>query len=140
MHIRSLGHVVLKVRDLRRSEAFYADTLGISVVSRISDPARMTFFTLGHHHDLALIELEGDAAPADPRAPGLAHVAFEVSGSISDLRAAKVELESAGVVVQHERRCGFAESIHVLDPDANEVELYVDISATGQRGPPRLGE
>lgn len=128
MHIRSLGHVVLKVRDLRRSEAFYADTLGITVASRISDPAHMTFFTLGHHHDLALIELDEDAAPADPRAPGLAHVAFEVGGSISDLRAAKVELESAGVAIQHERSSGFAESIYLLDPDANEVELFVDTS------------
>jgi len=125
--------VVLKVRDLRRSEAFYADTLGISVVSRISEPAHMTFFTLGHHHDLALIELGGDAAPADPGATGLAHVAFEVGGSVSDLRAAKAELESAGVAIQHERSSGFAESIHVLDPDANEVELYVDVSTSRRR-------
>lgn len=128
MHIQSLGHVVLKVRDLRRSEAFYADTLGITVASRISQPAHITFFTLGHHHDLALIEIDDDAAPADPTAPGLAHVAFEVRGSISDLRAARRELESAGVVIRREWSHGFAESIYVLDPDANEVELFVDTS------------
>jgi catechol 2,3-dioxygenase-like lactoylglutathione lyase family enzyme len=55
MHVESLGHVVLKVRDLQRSEGFYSGVLGMKVISRNSDP-RMTFFTLGtpgNHHDFA---------------------------------------------------------------------------------------
>ena len=46
MHVQALGHVVLKVRDLHRSEGFYSSMLGMRIISRISDP-RMTFFTLG---------------------------------------------------------------------------------------------
>jgi catechol 2,3-dioxygenase-like lactoylglutathione lyase family enzyme len=38
MRVQALGHVVLKVRDLERSEIFYSDILGMRVVSRISDP------------------------------------------------------------------------------------------------------
>ncbi len=129
MNVRSLGHVVLKVRDLARSEAFYADILGIPVVFRITEPARMTFFTLGHHHDLALVELEADGVLADPRAVGLAHVAFELSGTTEDLRAAKRELEAAGVIIHREWTSGFADSLFLLDPDGNEVELYVDTTA-----------
>ena len=126
MHVHSLGHVVLKVRDLARAESFYADTLGIPVVFRITEPAPMTFFTLGHHHDLALVELDADGVLADPRAVGLAHVAFELTGSSTDLEAAKRELEAAGVVIRREWSSGFADSLFVLDPDGNEVELYVD--------------
>ncbi|HVA10446.1 MAG TPA: VOC family protein [Acidimicrobiales bacterium] len=65
MQVQALGHVVLKVRNLQRSEDFYAGTLGMRVISRLSDP-RMTFFTLEtteNHHDFALMEL-GPAAPA----------------------------------------------------------------------------
>ena len=64
MHVQALGHVVLKVSDLHRSEGFYSSVLGMRIISRNSDP-RMTFFSLGTpgiHHDFALIEL-GPAAP-----------------------------------------------------------------------------
>jgi len=85
MLVKSLGHVVLKVRDLQRSEAFYAGVLGMPIISRISDPVAMSFFTLGNHHDFALVEV-GDAAPP-PHAggTGLAHVAFKVGDSLDDL-------------------------------------------------------
>ncbi len=59
VHIQALGHVVLKVSDLHRSEGFYSSRLGMRIISRNSDP-RMTFFNLGTpgiHHDCALIEL-----------------------------------------------------------------------------------
>jgi catechol 2,3-dioxygenase len=125
MRVRSLGHVVLKVRDIKRSEAFYRDTLGIEVVGRISSPVQMTFFTLGHHHDLALMELETPAPMADPRAPGLAHVAFEVS----DLDEARADLASAGIAIEDEQDHGFSESVFVRDPDANQVELFVETAS-----------
>ena len=70
MLVHSLGHVVLKVRDLRRSEAFYADVLGMPIISRISEPVRMTFFTLGNHHDFAIMETSYDAPLSDPSSPG----------------------------------------------------------------------
>jgi catechol 2,3-dioxygenase-like lactoylglutathione lyase family enzyme len=38
MQVQALSHVVLKVQDLKRSEGFYADVLGMRVVSRIQDP------------------------------------------------------------------------------------------------------
>ena len=59
MHVQALGHVVLKVRNLQRSEDFYSGMLGMPIISRISDPA-MTFFALetsGNHHDFALMEV-----------------------------------------------------------------------------------
>ena len=40
---KKLGHVVLKVRDVGRSEAFYSDLLGLSVTTRT--PGRMVFLS-----------------------------------------------------------------------------------------------
>ena len=47
-----LGHVVLRVRDLKRSEEFYTQFLGLGVRDRAGDS--MVFFTSDPdiHHDL----------------------------------------------------------------------------------------
>ncbi len=64
MKIESLGHVVIKVRDLEVAEHFYNQVLGIPIQSR-SEVHQMTFFTLGHHHDFAVIAIGADAAAPD---------------------------------------------------------------------------
>lgn len=125
--VQSLGHVVIKVRDLDRSEVFYSHVLGMPVVSRISDPVHMTFFSLGNHHDFAIIEVGGDAPAPDPAATGLAHVAFKVGGSCEQLSSMKIVLEASGVPILYEADRTFTKSVHLLDPDGNEVELYVEM-------------
>lgn len=126
MRVQSLGHVVLKVRDLQRSEAFYAGTLNIPVVSRISDPVHMTFFTLGNHHDFAIIEVGEDAPSPDPRAIGLAHVAFKIGDSHEDFDSMRSLLDLAGIEILYTADRAFTTSLHLHDPDGNEVELYID--------------
>ena len=54
MKVRSLGHVVIKVRNQQRAEGFYNGLLGIPIAARY-EPLSMTFFTLGNHHDFAVI-------------------------------------------------------------------------------------
>lgn len=126
MPVQSLGHVVLKVRDLQRSEAFYAATLGIPVISRISDPVHMTFFTLGNHHDFAVIEVGGDAPSPDPRSTGLAHVAFKIGDSREDFDSMRSHLDSQGIDILYTAERQVTTSLHLHDPDGNEVELYID--------------
>ena len=125
--MQALGHVVLKVRDLQRSEDFYSCLLGMRIISRISDPC-MTFFTLGTpgtHHDFALMEL-GPAAPKPEHdATGLAHVAFKVGDSAETLSLVRKVLHASGTPVLYEAERTFTKSVHVLDPDGNEIELYV---------------
>ncbi len=132
MQVQALGHVVLKVRDLQRAEVFYLDTLGMRVVLRIEDP-RMTFFTLetpGNHHDFALMEIDAVASTPAGDATGLAHVAFKIGSSAEELRLARSVLETEKTPVLYEAERRFARSLHVLDPDGNEIELYVDVSET----------
>ena len=68
INVRKVGHVVLKVRDLERSAAFYRDVIGLKEVARGQFTAKMVFFsaTGENHHDLALAEVGKDApgAPA----------------------------------------------------------------------------
>jgi catechol 2,3-dioxygenase len=130
VHVQALGHVVLRVRDLRHSESFYVDALGMQVVLRLSEPP-MTFFSLDatkNHHDFALIELGHDAPSPDDDTTGLAHVAFRIGTSADDLDLARGELRDSGSHILYEAERGFAKSVHVLDPDGNEIELYVDTS------------
>ena len=126
MRVRSLGHVVLKVRDIGRSELFYSQVLGIPIVHRISDPVRMTFFSLGNHHDFAVIAVGEQAPRPDPTATGLAHVAFKVGDSTAEFDSMNTELGAAGVPVLYEAERAFTRSAHLLDPDGHEVELYID--------------
>ena len=130
MQVQALGHVVLKVRDLQLAEVFYSGTLGMRVVMRIEDP-RMTFFSLetpGIHHDFALMEIDaGGSTPAD-EATGLAHVAFKIGSSAEELRLARSVLEKERTPILYEAERRFTRSLHVLDPDRNEIELYVDVS------------
>jgi catechol 2,3-dioxygenase-like lactoylglutathione lyase family enzyme len=43
---KKVGHLVLKVQDLPRSERFFTQVLGFEVVTRLKNP-RGVFFTLG---------------------------------------------------------------------------------------------
>jgi catechol-2,3-dioxygenase len=132
VHVQALGHVVLKVRDLKRSEDFYSGTLGMRIVSRLSEP-RMTFFSLGtpgNHHDFALIELGIDAPSPDEGSTGLAHVAFKIGSSAEEYGMARRLLDASGIPVPHEAERGFSRSMHLLDPDGDEIELYVDTRNT----------
>ena len=134
MKIQGLGHVVLKVRDRAKAEAFYHGVLGLPVAAR-SDELRMTFFTLGEtHHDFAVAEVGKEAPGAERNAVGLSHVAFKIGDDVETLRQAKAELQAAGI------ECGAADhgvskSLYFADPDGNRIELFVDQSDDWKRDP-----
>src|SRR5688500_17388666 len=74
-----VGHVVLKVRHLYRSLAFYRDLLGFRVSSDMSNVMSFLTATVESYHDLALLRV-GDSAPSPlPTAVGLYHVAVQLS-------------------------------------------------------------
>lgn len=133
MRVQQLGHAVLKVRDIGRAEEFYNGVLGLPIAARLG--ADMTFFTLGNHHDLAVLAVGRDAPDAPADAPGLYHIAFKVGTSLDELRAVKSELEEAGIVVDHASDHTVSQSLYLQDPDGNGVELYVDVSDVWRTDP-----
>lgn len=128
MQIQALGHVVLKVRDLERSIAFYTGVLGLPVVAReVIQGFPIAFFAFtGNHHDLALMQTRPDAAAAPDDAPGLAHVAFRIGNDLEALRAAHAHLRRLGVTVDRIADHHVSQSLYLRDPDDNWIELYVD--------------
>jgi catechol 2,3-dioxygenase len=126
--VQTVGHVVLKVRDIERAARFYRDVLGMKEVGRGTFGRPMVFFsaTGENHHDLALFEV-GPAAPVPPGGgTGLLHVALKIGNSLEALRAAKTHLEASGVSGLRLRDHRVSQSIYLEDPDGNGLELYVD--------------
>jgi len=140
MKIQALGHVVVRVRSQARAERFYNGILGLPIIARYDDNGmKMTFFTLGNHHDFAVSEVSGDGSSGSETAVGLDHVAFKIGTSLDELREAKAKLESAGIEpspVDHE----VTKSLYFKDPDGNGVELYIDASDVWRRDPQRVAQ
>ena len=133
MKIQSLGHIVLKVRDRARSEAFYEGVLGLPVAAR-GEEFPMTFYTLGDHHDLAIMAIGDDAETPADSSVGLAHAAFKIGDDIAQLKEAKAHLEAAGVAVTPIDHL-VSKSLYFHDPDGNQLEVYVDVSDEWKRRP-----
>jgi catechol-2,3-dioxygenase len=142
MTVRELGHLVLYVHEVRRSAAFYRDVLGWRQVlpEPENDPVGVAAFSSGRtHHELLLIEVGGDAEPIPPgRRVGLYHFGLNVGESDDDLRAALDQVRAAGVTVVGASDHTVTHSVYILDPDGNEIELYVDVPGVDWRAEPAL--
>jgi catechol-2,3-dioxygenase len=140
MAVKELGHLVLYVKDLERSAAFYGDVLGWDIAFPVTLGIPTAAFTSGRtHHELLLIEVGGDAAavPAGRRL-GLYHFGLRVGDSDDDLRAMVARLQEAGVTIAGASDHTVTHSLYVLDPDGNEVELYIDVPGVDWRSDPSL--
>lgn len=140
MKIQSLGHVVVRVRDQAKAEKFYNGLLGLPIIAKYDENGmKMTFFTLGNHHDFAISEVSGEGSSGRETAVGLDHVAFKIGTNLDELREAKAKLQAAGLALQpvdHE----VTKSLYFKDPDGNGVELYVDASDIWRREPQRVAQ
>jgi catechol 2,3-dioxygenase len=130
MTVKELGHVVLYVRNLERSAAFYRDVLGFRQIFGGADsPFPAAAFSSGRtHHELLLIEVGENATPIPAgRRVGMYHFGLKVGDSDDELRKVLDGLEDTGVAIVGSSDHGFTHSLYLLDPDGNEVELYIDV-------------
>lgn len=135
MQIKALGHVVLKVRNLERSLAFYRDILGMKEVARLR--TSMVFFSFGNnHHDLALLQIGELATSPAASSVGLYHVAFKVGDTLGELREVNKHLEQHQVPILGTSDHSVSQSLYIQDPDGNEIELYVDADPSVWRDNP----
>ncbi|HZU78323.1 MAG TPA: VOC family protein [Acidimicrobiales bacterium] len=142
MEIKDLGHVVLYVRNLERSMAFYRDVLGFRPIfgDALGFPAAAFSSASGRtHHELLLIEVGEDAAPLPHgRRVGMYHFGLKVGDSDDELREAVAALERAGVTITGASDHTVTHSLYILDPDGNEIELYIDVPGVDWRSDPAL--
>lgn len=121
-----LGHVVLNVASLRKSESFYRGILGMQISAR-NRRTKMTFLSFGReHHDVALQELPRGTKHVVVNGPSrLHHFCIyvknnqEVDALYPILRRRKIPIVSGPETLE----VAGNRSISFLDPDGNRVEV-----------------
>lgn len=121
-----LGHLVLQVRDLERSEQFYTGVLGLDVTTRI--PGRMVFLSASGDasHELALMAIGPGAPGPDPHRAGLYHFAWQME-SLADLQKLYRELQDKGVRFGGIGNHGISLGVYIFDPDGNQIEVFYEL-------------
>ena len=140
MEVKELGHLVLYVRDVQRSAAFYGEVLGWEPAFPVTLGVPAAAFSSGRtHHELLLIEVGEDAAP-QPRGRhlGLYHFGLKVGDSDDELRAVVTRLQEHGVTIVGSSDHTVTHSLYIADPDGNEIELYIDVPGVDWKGNPSL--
>ncbi len=143
MKIKELGQAVLFVKSLERSVHFYRDVLGFAMIEPESAagtsavPARVAMFSSGRtHHELLLIEVGEDAPhPGRSHRAGLYHLGFKIGDSDEELRSALATLQAEGVKIAGASDHTVTHSLYVVDPDGNEIELYIDVAGVDWSDP-----
>ena len=119
--VRAIGEVALRVNDLEKSQAFYANVFGLELLRRFEHAA---FFRIGEGyagHTAVLALFDRDVAVEQARST-VDHIAFSIA--LADYEPEKRRLERLGLTVRtatHE--WVHWRSLYVTDPDGNNVEL-----------------
>lgn len=121
----SIGHVHLKVADLRRSLDFYCGMLGFELITTYGEQA--AFISAGgyHHHIGLNTWYSKDAPPAPLHSAGLFHVAI-LYPTRRDLAVIFDRLRKAQYPFTGASDHGVSEALYLNDPDRNGLELYWD--------------
>jgi catechol-2,3-dioxygenase len=119
--VRALGEVALRVNDLDKSQAFYADVISLELMSRFEHAA---FFRIadGYAGHTAVLALFDRKTPVEQAHTTVDHLAFTIA--LADYEAEKRRLAALGLAVTtatHE--WVHWRSLYIADPDGNEVEL-----------------
>lgn len=120
-----IGHVHLKVSDLKRALNFYCGLLGFEITQLYGDQA--AFISAGgYHHHIGLNTWFSKGAPrSQTNSVGLFHTAI-LYPTRKDLAIIFNRLRDAEYPLTGASDHGVSEAIYLDDPDGNGVELYWD--------------
>lgn len=119
--ITFVGQINLKVKDLKRSIAFYEKVIGFQLMEQTDSSAS---FTADGKTVLLAIEQPKDVIPKQGRTTGLYHFAILLP-----------ERSDLAKIVQHFLKIGLhfgssdhlvSEALYLSDPDGNGIEVYRD--------------
>lgn len=127
IRVTALDHIVLNVRDVERSLAFYSQQLGLPA-ERVDQwrTGQVRFPSLRVNEGTIIDLVQVGSREAEGRQENLAHYCMVVD--CDDMRALRADLEAVGVPVTDGPKTrsgarGEAQSIYLRDPDQNEIEL-----------------
>ena len=120
-----IGHVHLKVVDLKRAIDFYCGILGFEMMQMYGEDA--AFISAGgyHHHIGLNTWYSKGTGPAPVNAAGLFHTAI-LYPERKDLAVVLRRLMAANYTLTGASDHGVSEALYLDDPDGNGVELYWD--------------
>ena len=122
-----IGHVHLKIRNLKKSIDFYQRYLDMQVTEQLADT--FAFMSAGEmHHELALQEVGSKASLPKRHDVGLYHVAFEVPDKQALAETYKKLRKDGLTVYPVDHRISWA--LYFNDPDGNGIEVYWDTRGT----------
>ena len=138
--VKKLGHQTFQVSDVERSVRFWTQVMGFEEVERNEGGA--VFLRFGpDHHSIAIAQ--GAAKPRATSEEGLntGHLAFEVENT-DVLLATRDFLKENGIPIVFEGRKGPGcnISLHLMDPDGYEFELYCSLDQIDKTGRLRPAE
>ena len=122
MRLSALDHLVLTVRNIERTLAFYSDVLGMEIISFAGDRKALRF----GDQKINLHQQGNEFEPkADKPTPGSADLCFLTDTPVAELIR---HLQQLGVdviegPVERTGACGPILSIYLRDPDENLLEL-----------------
>lgn len=121
----SIGHVHLKVADIKRSLDFYCELFGFELTTTYGNDA--VFISAGgyHHHIGLNVWFSKDAPPAPKNTAGLFHTAI-LYPTRKDLATILHRIQPAGYPLTGASDHGVSEALYLDDSDGNGVELYWD--------------
>ena len=127
-HVKGIGEVSIRVKDLDKMRKFYEEVIGLEVIRREED---YVFFKVaegygGHTQNLALfaatIPSETKSPQLSPEGTTLHHIALNVA--LEDFESEKLRLEGLGLKVNatiHEWL--HVRSLYFADPEGNTLEF-----------------
>ena len=137
--IGRLNHVAIVVPDLAAAAEIYRKTLGAKVSDMVDQPEHgvTTVFIELPNTKIELLGVLGEDSPIagflkrNP-AGGIHHLCYEVP----DIGQARDRLVAAGVHIVGTSDHTVTHSVYILDPDGNELELYIDVPGVDWRSNP----
>lgn len=120
-----IGHVHIKVSDIKRALEFYCGVLGFELVTLYGSDAAFVSAGGYHHHIGLNTWYSKNGSPPSRNSTGLFHFAI-LYPERKDLGAILKRLTEAGYPVQGASDHGVSEAIYLADPDQNGIELYWD--------------
>lgn len=136
-----INHVVLNVRNIEASHAFWTDILGFKQVGELHarpdrpNPPKMRFYSGDrdgrlNHHDLALVEVPGMPPPAEWSITGndvaINHVAITLPNREAWLKQLAF-LQKKGVTFEWRVNHGMTHSVYITDPNGYGVEVLYEL-------------
>jgi glyoxylase I family protein len=128
LKVRSLDHLVLRVKDPAAMERFYVEVLGLTVERRADAIGLVQLRAGAQLVDLIAVDgMLGKPGGAGPSAEGRNLDHFCLNLDDFNLAAVIAHLEAHGVAVGESGRRygagGFGVSVYLTDPEGNGLEL-----------------